>query len=189
MAGMAEVAGMADPEETRDAATDWCLDDLRDTIDENENVLLFTRVWGTCGASGTAAGKSGSGRSGKGSKSSLGLFGGDCGEIVTDLRLERLKVLRVSAVERDPPRPEDISRTSTLEIERELDATELTLRVLADLLALLLWDRGARTGITTAPAPSPARLNIGAGAWVSQSADLVASKARGGDTGDISAED
>jgi hypothetical protein len=162
------------------------LDDLRDTIEENEKVLLFTRVWGTSSAPGTAAGTSGNCRSAKASESLLGLSGKECSEKVTELRLERLKVLRVSVAERDRPRLDDISRASTLEIDRELDATELTLRMLADLLALLLWERGARTGMTTAPAPSPARLNIGAGAWVSQSAGLEACDA---DVGDASAED
>jgi hypothetical protein len=174
--GMSGIIGLPDPEDTRateDAAADLRFDDLRDTIEENENVLLFTRVWRMSGASGAsgAAGTPGNWCPAEASISSCGLPGGECNEMVNDFRLERLNMLRVSAVERDRPRPEGIPRPSAPEIERELEATELTLRMLAAPLpvVLLVRERGARTGMMTAPAPSPARLNVGEGACVSQS--------------------
>jgi hypothetical protein len=171
--GMSGIVGVPDPEDTgatEDAATDLRFDDLRDTIEENENVLLFTRVRGMWGAS-SVADTLGNWCPAEASTSSCGLPGGECNEIVNDFRLERLNMLRVSAVERDRPRPEGIPRPSAPEIERELEATELTLRMLAAPLpvVLLVRERGARTGMMTAPAPSPARLNVGEGACVSQS--------------------
>jgi hypothetical protein len=185
--GMSGIIGVPDPEDTgatEDAAADLRFDDLRDTIEENENVLLFTRVWRMSGASGAsgAAGTPGNWCPAEASISSCGLPGGECNEMVNDFRLERLNMLRVSAVERDRPRPEGIPRPSAPEIERELEATELTLRMLAAPLpvVLLVRERGARTGMMTAPAPSPARLNVGEGACVSQSAF------DGDDDGDIS---
>jgi hypothetical protein len=47
--GMSGIIGVPDPEDTgatEEAAIDLRFDDLRDTIEENENVLLFARVWG-----------------------------------------------------------------------------------------------------------------------------------------------